>query len=69
MKEFARLLESVEQSYKESAMLSQKIDEYQEYARRIHILGAEMDRLNQLNKGLEDDNKAIRLKYSNNMNS
>jgi len=66
MKEFARLLESVEQSYKESAMLSQKI---QEYARRIHILGAEMDRLNQLNKGLEDDNKAIRLKYSNNMNS
>jgi hypothetical protein len=27
-----------------------------------------MDRLNQLNRGLEEDNKAIRLKYSNHMN-
>ena len=27
-----------------------------------------MDRLNQINKGLEEDNKAMRLKYSNNMN-
>ena len=27
-----------------------------------------MDRLNHLNKGLEEDNKSMRLKYANNMN-
>ena len=27
-----------------------------------------MDRLSQINKGLEDDNKAMRLKYANNIN-
>lgn len=68
MKEFNRLLEAFEQSYKESAGLTQKIEEYQDYARRIHILGAELDRLAHINKGLEEDNKAMRLKYSNNIN-
>ena len=48
--------------------MNQKIEEYQDYARRIHILGAELDRLSQINKGLEDDNKAMRLKYANNIN-
>jgi hypothetical protein len=52
MKEFNRLLDAVEQSFKESLALGQQIEEYQDYARRIHILGAEMDRLSQLNKGL-----------------
>lgn len=68
MKEFNRLLEAVEQSEKETVVLNQRIDEYQDYARRIHILGGEIDRLNQLNKGLEEDNKAMRLKYSSSMN-
>ena len=31
-------------------------------------MGAEMDRLNQINRGLEEDNKTMRLKYANNMN-
>lgn len=68
MKEFNRLLDAVEQSFKESVTLSKKIEEYQDYARRIHILGSELDRLTQLNKGLEEDNKAMRLKYSNSIN-
>lgn len=68
MKEFNRLLDAVEQSFKESVTLSQKIEEYQDYARRIHILGSELDRLTQLNKGLEEDNKVMRLKYSNSIN-
>lgn len=68
MKEFNRLLDAVEQSFKESLVLGQKIEEYQDYARRIHILGAELDRLTQLNKGLEEDNKTMRLKYSNSIN-
>lgn len=46
----------------------QRIEEYQDYAKRIHILGAELDRLSQINKGLEEDNKTMRLKYANNMN-
>jgi len=32
--------------------MGQRIEEYQDYARRIHILGAELDRISQLNKGL-----------------
>lgn len=40
MKEFNRLLEAVEQSFKETAALTERINEYQDYARRIHILGA-----------------------------
>jgi flagellar biosynthesis chaperone FliJ len=68
MKEFNRLLDSVQQSFQESLSLGQKIEEYQDYARRIHILGAELDRLTQLNRGLEEDNKTMRLKYSNSMN-
>jgi hypothetical protein len=31
-------------------------------------LGAELDRLTQLNKGLEEDNKVMRLKYSSSIN-
>lgn len=68
MKEFNRLLEAAQQSIEETNMLSKRIEEYQDYAKRIHILGAEMDRLNQINKSLEDDNKTMRLKYSNNIN-
>ena len=35
----------VQNSEKDTVGLMQKIDEYQDYARRIHILGAEIDRL------------------------
>jgi uncharacterized small protein (DUF1192 family) len=34
-------------------MLAKKIEEYQDYARRIHILGAEIDRLKAENKALD----------------
>ena len=68
MNEFNRLLQAVQNSCDETVALSQRIEEYQDYAKRIHILGAEVDRLNQLNKGLEEDNKTMRLKYSSNMN-
>lgn len=68
LKEFNRLLEAVENSYKETAVLAERIEEYQDYARRISILGSELDRLSQFNKGLEEDNKTMRLKYSNSIN-
>jgi hypothetical protein len=42
----------------------QKIDEYQDYARRIHILGAEIDRLQAENKAFDEDAKRIRLKFA-----
>ena len=32
-------------SEEESKQMSSRIDEYQDYAKRIHILGAEIDRL------------------------
>lgn len=41
-----------------------KIEQYKDYAKRIHILGTELDRLTSINRGLEDDNKKMRLKYS-----
>jgi len=68
MKEFNRLVDAFEQSSKESLELVRKIDEYQDYAKRIHILGGELDRLSQINRGLEEDNKTMRLKYANNIN-
>lgn len=47
-----RLLAEVEKSERESVNLIKRIEEYQDYAKRIHILGAEIDRLNGLNHGL-----------------
>ncbi len=64
MTEYKRLLEEAQKSYQESQGYLAKIEEYQDYARRIHILSAEIDRLTGINKGLEDDNKAMRLKYA-----
>lgn len=46
-------------------MLVKKIDEYQDYANRIHILGAEIDRLKIENKALDEDARKIRLKFAN----
>ena len=42
-----------------------KIDEYQDYAKRIHILGAEIDRLTAENKAFDDEARRIKLKYAN----
>lgn len=44
--------------------MSAKIEEYQDYARRIHILGAEIDRLQSENKALNEDAKRMRLKFA-----
>ena len=41
-----------------------KIEEYQDYARRIHILNAEIDRLRTENKAFDDEIRRIRLKYA-----
>lgn len=51
--EFKRLLEIVQRSENESKELGLRIDEYQDYARRINILGAEIDRLQATNKALD----------------
>lgn len=45
-----------------------KIDEYQDYARRIHILGNEMDQLNKEKSYLQEEIKTIRLRYADNIN-
>ena len=44
--------------------MSMRIDEYQDYARRIHILGAEIDRLQAENKAYDEDARRIRLKFA-----
>lgn len=48
--------------------MSRQIEEYQDYARRIHILGAEIDRLRIENKNFDEDVKKMRLKYSDGIN-
>lgn len=44
--------------------MASRIDEYQDYARRIHILGAEIDRLQLENKAFDEDARRIRLKFA-----
>lgn len=43
--DFNRILIEVQNSEQETKNLARQIEEYQDYARRIHILGAEIDRL------------------------
>ena len=45
-------------------MLEQEITQFQDYAKRIKILSVEIDRLTGENKGLEDDIRKLRLRYS-----
>lgn len=49
-------------------MLVRKVEEYQDYARRIEILGAEIDRLRAENKAYDEDAKRIRLKFADGLN-
>lgn len=65
--DYTRILREVERSEQESKGLIRQIEEYQDYARRIAILGKEIDRLTQLNKAAEEDIKRMRLKYSGEM--
>ena len=44
--------------------MTMKIEEYQDYAKRIHILGAEIDRLQAENKSYDEDARRIRLKFA-----
>ena len=44
--------------------LEQEITQFQDYARRIQILSAEIDRIQGENRGLEEDLQKIRLKYA-----
>lgn len=64
MREFQRLLADAQRSDQESLVLVKKIEEYQDYATRIHILGAEIDRLRAENKAFDEDAKKIRLKFA-----
>ena len=64
MGEFTRLLGEAEKSERETKNLYQRLSEYQDYARRIGILDAELSRLELLNGNLEEDNKNMRLKYA-----
>lgn len=45
-----------------------KIEEYQDYARRIHILGNEIDQLSREKLSLQDEVKVMRLRYADNIN-
>lgn len=67
--DYTRILREVERSEQESKNLIRQIEEYQDYARRIAILGKEIDRLTQLNKAAEEDIKRMRLKYSGEMDA
>lgn len=52
MNEFLRLQQIVEKNEKDTEALNIKIEQYKDYAKRIHILGAEMDRLSAENIAL-----------------
>lgn len=45
-----------------------KIEEYQDYARRIHILGNEIDQLNKEKSFMQEELRTIRLRYADNIN-
>jgi hypothetical protein len=45
-----------------------KINEYQDYARRIHILGNEIDQLSKDKLSLSEEVKVMRLRYADNIN-
>jgi hypothetical protein len=45
-----------------------KIEEYQDYARRIHILGNEIDQMGKERFSLQEEVKAMRLRYADNIN-
>lgn len=47
--------------------MEQEITQFQDYARRIQILSAEIDRLTGENRGLEEDLQRLRLKYADNI--
>lgn len=51
-------------SQQETEMFNKKVDEYQDYAKRIHILGAEIDRLRAENKAYDEDARRMRLRYA-----
>jgi predicted RNase H-like nuclease (RuvC/YqgF family) len=66
--DYTRILAEVQRSEQESKNLIKLINDYQDYARRINILGAEIDRLKVENKALDDDVKKMRLKYAEGIN-
>lgn len=59
----------MQKSDQETRSLARQIEEYQDYARRIHILGAEIDRLRSENKAFDEDIKKMRLKYADSINA
>lgn len=61
-------MEDAQRSDQETVMLVRKVEEYQDYARRIEILGAEIDRLRAENKAYDEDAKRIRLKFADGLN-
>ena len=66
--DYNRILAEVQRSEVESKNLIKLINEYQDYATRISILGVEIDRLRLENKNLDEDVKKMRLKYAEGIN-
>ena len=66
--EFGRILEEATRSEEATISMGRQIEEYQDYAKRIHILGAEIDKLQADNRSLDEDAKRLRLKYADNIN-
>ena len=62
--ELQRFVEIVSQHEQKARQLEQEITQFQDYARRIQILSAEIDRIQGENRGLEEDLQKIRLKYA-----
>lgn len=67
--EFSKILNEVQKSDQETKNLGRQIEEYQDYANRIHILSAEIDRLRLQNRNFDEDIKKMRLKYADSINS
>ena len=58
------MLEKLQRSEQETNNLVRQIEEYRDCARRIHILGVEIDCLRVENRAFDEDIKKMRLKYS-----
>lgn len=67
--ELERFLGLINGQEQKARALEQEIVQYQDYAKRIHILGAEIDRITGENRGLEEDIKKLRLRYADNISA
>mgnify|MGYP000971767812 CR=1 FL=1 len=64
MNELERYVGILNENDEKTSELQEEIKQYEDYAKRINILSAEIDRLTSENLGLDEDSRRIRLKFA-----